>query len=80
MAYMQFELSDATIKRINTKLAEYQETLITDEMIQEAFSSTVKNILNQAMHEAVQTSALKKVLVAKAVKLLSENIKDLDKV
>ena len=75
--YMQFDLSEDTVKRINKKLAEYQETLITDEMIEEAFKSVVKNILNQAMHEAVQTSALKKVLVEKAVKLLSAEFKGL---
>ena len=76
MPYVQFEVSDSTKLRIQQKFIELQETLITDEFLEEIFRDNIKGVLRQAVNESIQRSELKNALVKKSLDHITKAVED----
>src|SRR5574344_1484634 len=61
--YQQFELSKETLDRIQQKVNDLQNVLITDEVIEEAFLNERKNLVRSAVNNIFMQSDYRKCLL-----------------
>ena len=64
MSYISMNVSEETKKRVETKLAELQDSMITDELIEEVFMQERKGIIRQAINEEMQRKGFKQIFAS----------------
>lgn len=63
MSYISMNVTEQTRKKIEEKLEELQDSLVTDDVIEEVFLSERRNLVRSAINEEMQRKGFKQIFV-----------------